>query len=52
MSLKAYKYRLYANKAIIERLQWVLDRCRELVRHFWRLFDSFVMKERLGANDL
>ena len=30
MSMKAYKYRLYANKATIDRLQWVLDRCREL----------------------
>jgi putative transposase len=30
MSLKAYKYRLYANTATTEKLQWVLDRCREL----------------------
>ena len=30
MSIKAYKYRIYANKATTERLQWALDRCREL----------------------
>jgi putative transposase len=30
VSIKAYKYRLYANKATTDRLQWVLDRCREL----------------------
>ena len=30
MSLKAYKYRLYANTATTEKLQWVLDRCRDL----------------------
>jgi len=30
MSMKAYKYRIYARKATIEKLQWVLDRCREL----------------------
>ncbi len=30
MSLKAYKYRLYANTATTEQLHWVLDRCREL----------------------
>ncbi len=30
MSIKAYKYRLYANKATTDKLQWVLDRCREL----------------------
>ncbi len=30
MSMKAYKYRLYANKATTDRLHWVLDRCREL----------------------
>jgi hypothetical protein len=29
MSIKAYKYRLYANKQTPEKLQWVLDRCRE-----------------------
>jgi putative transposase len=29
-SMKAYKYRLYADKATTERLQWILDRCREL----------------------
>ena len=29
-SLKAYKYRLYPNKQQAEKLQWVLDRCREL----------------------
>jgi hypothetical protein len=52
MSIKAYKYRISANKQTTEKLQWVLDRCRELVRHFGRLFDPFVMKERLGANDL
>jgi len=28
--LKAYKYRLYPNKATAEKLQWVLDRCRGL----------------------
>src|SRR2546429_2659597 len=30
MSNKAYKYRIYANKGTTEKLQWVLDRCREL----------------------
>ncbi len=30
MSIKAYKYRIYANTATTEKLQWVLDRCREL----------------------
>ncbi len=28
--LKAYKYRIYPNKASAQKLQWVLDRCREL----------------------
>jgi putative transposase len=30
MSIKAFQYRLYANKQTTEKLQWVLDRCREL----------------------
>jgi putative transposase len=30
MSIKAYKYRVYANKHTTEKLHWVLDRCREL----------------------
>ncbi len=30
MSIKAYKYRIEANKATTEKLQWVLDRAREL----------------------
>jgi putative transposase len=30
MSIKAYKYRIYGNKYTTEKLQWVLDRCREL----------------------
>lgn len=30
MSIKAYKYRLSANKSTTEKLQWTLDRCREL----------------------
>src|SRR5438045_8026911 len=30
MSIKAYKYRIYANKPTAEKLQWVLDRCREV----------------------
>ncbi len=30
MSIKAYTYRIYGNKATTEKLQWVLDRCREL----------------------
>src|SRR5215831_3762974 len=30
MSIKAYKYRMYANTGTTEKLQWVLDRCREL----------------------
>lgn len=30
MSMKAFKYRLYPNKEQAEKLQWVLDRCREL----------------------
>jgi len=30
MSIKAFKYRLYANKATTDKLQWMLDRCREL----------------------
>lgn len=30
MTIKAYKYRIYANKATADKLQWMLDRCREL----------------------
>jgi putative transposase len=30
MSIKTYKYRIYANKHTTEKMQWVLDRCREL----------------------
>jgi transposase len=30
MSIKAFKYRIYANKHTTEKLQWVLDQCREL----------------------
>jgi putative transposase len=30
MSMKAYKYRIYANKQTTEKLAWVLDRCRQL----------------------
>jgi putative transposase len=30
MSIKAYKYRTYANTATTEKLHWVLNRCREL----------------------
>ncbi len=30
MSTKAFKYRIYANERTTEKLQWVLDRCREL----------------------
>ena len=30
MSIKAYKYRIDASKATAEKLQWVLDRAREL----------------------
>lgn len=30
MSIKAFKYRIYANKHTTDKLQWVLDRCREL----------------------
>ncbi len=30
MSIKAFKYRIYANKSTTEKLQWILDRCREL----------------------
>jgi putative transposase len=30
VSIKAYKYRLYANKVTTDKLHWVLDRCREL----------------------
>jgi putative transposase len=30
LRLKAYKYRLYPNKKQVEKLQWTLDRCREL----------------------
>src|SRR5712692_4067378 len=29
-NLKAYKYRLYPNSEQGEKLQWILDRCREL----------------------
>jgi putative transposase len=28
--IKTFKYRLYPNKTTAERLQWVLDRCREV----------------------
>ena len=30
MSIKAYKYRIYANTTTTEKLHWVLDRCRGL----------------------
>src|SRR5215467_2564377 len=30
MSMKAFKYRIEANRTTLERLQWVLDRAREL----------------------
>src|SRR5438067_12393085 len=30
MSIKAFTYRIDANTATTEKLQWVLDRCREL----------------------
>jgi transposase len=30
MSIKAYKYRLSANKQTTQKLQWVLDRCQEI----------------------
>src|SRR6266568_9578353 len=30
MSIKAYKYRIYPHKATTEKLQWTLDRVREL----------------------
>jgi putative transposase len=30
MSIKAFKFRISANKTTTEKLQWVLDRCREL----------------------
>src|SRR5216684_5381856 len=30
MSIKAFTYRVYANKQTTDKLQWVLDRCREL----------------------
>jgi len=30
VSIKAFKYRIYANKHTTGKLQWVLDRCREL----------------------
>jgi putative transposase len=30
MPMKSFKYRLYPNKATAEKLQWTLDRCREL----------------------
>ncbi len=30
MTIKAYKYRISMNKETAEKLQWVLDRCREL----------------------
>ena len=30
MSIKAFKYRIYANKHTTEKLHWVLDRCREV----------------------
>ncbi len=30
MTIKAYKYRISMNKGTAAKLQWVLDRCREL----------------------
>ncbi len=30
MSIKAFKYRMYANQHTTDKLRWVLDRCREL----------------------
>jgi putative transposase len=28
--MKSFRYRLYPNKEVAEKLQWILDRCREL----------------------
>lgn len=30
MGIKAFKYRIYPNREIADKLQWTLDRCREL----------------------
>jgi len=30
MGIKAFKYRIYPNQEITDKLQWTLDRCREL----------------------
>jgi putative transposase len=30
MPIKAYKYRIYPNKTVAAKLEWTLDRCREL----------------------
>lgn len=44
MSMKAFKYRLYANTATTKKLQWVLDRCRELY--------NAGLQERHGAYEM
>ena len=43
-SLKAYKYRLYPNENQAEKLQWTLDRCRELY--------NTALQERRDAYDM
>jgi len=44
MSIKVYKYRMYANTGTTEKLQWVLDRCRELY--------NAALTERRDAHDM
>lgn len=44
MSFKAFKYRIYGNRHTTEKLQWVLDRCRELY--------NAGLQERRDAYDL
>src|SRR5258708_2385477 len=53
---KAYKYRLYPNKEQAEKLQWVLDRCRELYnaalqerRDAWRMCEVSIRYNQQSA---
>src|SRR5207248_11226044 len=49
MLFKTFKYRLSPNRATEEKLQWVLDRCRELYnaaiaerKEAWRIAAKFI----------
>ena len=47
MSIKAYKFRVYTNTATVEKLHWVLGRCRELYNEgLQERRDAYEMGER------